>query len=976
MKKQIIFLFFFLCISIACIAWDIRDKMNAHEAINGAAISYFSLNFKNNGKSLDEETKYFGIAWHVGSEKSITQKNLGFKRTETFTDWVKIGGVDADINSRSSETFYSFAIEKPLRHFYDPINTPSYLTDFSPKGKDKLVDPKMDHITWALTELTHRWSFYQGLLLYKAAMENVAEKDLPAPIANYSWYLPSKEVETPIPTVPVHYNVVKDEGSLRDYLFAASFRALGETLHCAGDLCMPAHVRDDSHGSLEIIGGADPIEYTVCFDMATRILQQNSNTVGKDFLNKKSSVETLLKGCALFTNKSFFSRDTICNKDPHLKPTTFNQKVYDSPSFEETSLETTIDDERLYHTFGSKRVILLIRKWSDHWSKTAPKIEYLVPPEAAEGQASVLLPLAAAAGGEIIDRFLPTMQLALETSKDQNNSIILNGSLVHDIDKDIEWKSIGAIKYCGEGEIKVNGSPVATATFVDGVMNTVKGMSFKANDKVQLVVKAGALIHNSNTVIISDAVVITPAITLTCLKSSNFTQLLQKVAVEDSRRVGYIGTLKPEIMATVLAEGNDTIAYNWWCDDATGTWVSDYFAPFTYSTFPYHDRPIFSQDGITPKDLKPKQIENTKYFCAPAGNHTLHIRAYYGSGAYQGLLESPVDKSSRNYVQKDVTFTVTAATSPIIRYKGDAPWEEISFKETAVEENFTGPEWAPHTWKRLKFKFDGPYTCYFDYTNNPNFKITGFYKDGIPSDHWKINCSSCRWVFDYDATGKIVSGVMKYDGDGNLVAKYTTSDLISPSFLVLHEQTYNSPTVINAHVEIFRSGNEIYNEQYNVVESVKKEGPYSYTKSDFKTVAGFYKNNVPTGFWEINNFSSGKWLFELNSEGEVLSGVKKYDSDGNLMAQYTSNTFVEPSFKATFRESSKAFESVETAYVETYSSAIEEKYYIVDGLKEGSYNSIKPNGERASGQYSRGRQIGVWSYYNPEFSPPEYTKTY
>lgn len=975
--KKIVCAIFFIIISSNVFCWEIANELNVHEPLNNAMFESFTGNCSNSPKyentSIDKETKFEGISWHTGSQISVENKNTGFRRNETFAEWIKIGGIDADIDSTSSEKITveegnykkTYTFEKALRHFYDPKVIPRHLTDYSSWAKNQgIPDPKMDHLTWAMSEKSHHWSFNQGLTLYKAALENVSKNNLPPNISNFDGYF-------------------HPDGDFRGNLFSAAFRALGETLHCAGDLCMPAHVRDDAHGGEDLAGGIDPIELSIGYSQAIEILRNKKGTPSPADLSK-SSVKEILEYCANFTNENFFSTDSICNVEPQIAPRSNANKNYPFPNFLKSEISRSSDQtQQLKRSIAGEEVVLaeesLVGEMRDPiFGKIVREghLQWLVPKTAAEGQASVLLPLAAAAGGEIIDRFLPTMKLTLEISKDQNNSTVLNGSLVHEIDKDIEWKSIGAIKYCGEGEIKVNSSTVATATFVDGVMNTVKGMSFKANDKVQLVVKAGALIHNSNTVIISDAVVITPAITLTCLKSSNFTQLLQKVAVEDSRRVGYIGTLKPEIMATVLAEGNDTIAYNWWCDDATGTWVSDYFAPFTYSTFPYHDRPIFSQDGITPKDLKPKQIENTKYFCAPAGNHTLHIRAYYGSGAYQGLLESPVDKSSRNYVQKDVTFTVTAATSPIIRYKGDAPWEEISFKETAVEENFTGPEWAPNTWKRLKFKFDGPYTCYFDYTNNPNFKITGFYKDGIPSDHWKINCSSCRWVFDYDATGKIVSGVMKYDGDGNLVAKYTTSDLISPSFLVLHEQTYNSPTVINAHVEIFRSGNEIYNEQYNVVESVKKEGPYSYTKSDFKTVAGFYKNNVPTGFWEINNFSSGKWLFELNSEGEVLSGVKKYDSDGNLMAQYTSNTFVEPSFKATFRESSKAFESVETAYVETYSSAIEEKYYIVDGLKEGSYNSIKPNGERASGQYSRGRQIGVWSYYNPEFSPPEYTKTY
>jgi hypothetical protein len=633
MKKQIIFLFIFLFISMDCIAWDIEDSMNAHEVINGAAVSYFSNNFKNNGESLDDETKYLGIAWHVGSNKSITQRNEGVERTETFTDWIKIGGVDADINSRSSETIYGIAIEKPLRHFYDPLKTPTYLTDFSPSAKDKIVNPKMNHITWALTELTHRWSFYQGLLLYKAAMENIAEKDLPAPIADSSWYLPRKEIETPIITVPVHYNVVVAEVSLREYLFAASFRALGETLHCAADLCVPAHVRDDSHGWWKSAGGIGFIEYTVGFDMAKRILQQNSNMLGNDFLNKRYSVEKILKGCALFTNRSFFSKDTICNNDPHIKPTTYNQKIYDNPSFENTNLEFTTDDERLYHTFGSKRVILLIRKWSDHWSKTAPKIEYLVPPEAAEGQASVLLPLAAAAGGEIIDRFLPTMKLGLTVEKDNNSGFKLIGSLTHEIEKDIEWQNIGEIKYNGTGEIQVNGTSIATATFINGQMTA--SATFNDKDKVQLIVKAGALIHKSNIVEVSVKEAIPPK--LICSKKPEFTQFLKEIGADDSScRIGYVRTKSPKIMATVQALNVDYILINWWFDGAPGTIVHEYFygwRDFPTETMPYHDIEFFEQYGRISKDLEtlPRLSDGISY-CVPAGINTFHIEGYYAEG--------------------------------------------------------------------------------------------------------------------------------------------------------------------------------------------------------------------------------------------------------------------------------------------------------------------------------------------------------
>ncbi|GAB1355294.1 hypothetical protein MASR1M12_40370 [Erysipelotrichia bacterium] len=833
----------FCFISTSTFCWEITKEFNVHGPLNKAMFDSFYGNFsgslKYSNSLIDQTTKFEGISWHKGEDTKIEALNSGVSRTETFVDWLEIGGVDADIDSTNSEKItktegnatIEYTFEKALRHFYDPVKEPRYLTDHSSWAKSQNIkDPKIDHLTWALYENTHHWSFHQGLILYKSAMENKKSNELPNDIGNFDGYFVLN-------------------GKICDNLFAASFRALGETLHCVGDMCMPAHVRDDAHGGYDKVGGKDPIESSIGFNDAQTVLSNNKGKSSPvDF--SKLSVEDIIKRCALYSNESFFSSDSIFNISPEIIPRSCSGKKYPLPSFSDSELSSSEEaPPQLIRIIAGVKVILAeksivgeIRDPIFGKKLKEGKLQWLVPYTAAAGQASVLLSLAATAGGEIIDRFLPTMKLTLEISRDDNSAIVLNGSLVHEIDKDIEWKSIGAIKYCGEGEIKVNNSTVATATFVDGIMNAVKGVSLKEFDRVKLVVKAGALVHDSNTVIISDAMV-TPAITLTCLKSSNFTQLLQKVALEDSRRVGYIATLKPETIATVLAEGNDIIAYNWWCNDATGTWVSDYFTPFTYSTFPYHDRPIFSQDGITPKDLKPKQVSNTANFCAPAGNHTLHIRAYYGSGAYQGLLESPVDKSSRNYVQKDVTFTVTAATSPIIRYKGDAPWEEISFKETAVEENFTGPEWAPNTWKRLKFKFDGPYTYYPDYQNKPEIKVTGNYTNGIRSGKWIIKEKSHQYRFDYDSDGKIIS-LAEYDNSGNLKVKYTDCDLVSPSFNVANGDLSIGVTIVNAHVETFGDPKE----EYNLVNATK-EGAYSYSTADGKTISGQYSNGDPSGTW-------------------------------------------------------------------------------------------------------------------------------
>ena len=835
MKKYI-----FICVTIiflmsysAC-AWEITGRLNAHEPINDAAVTQFF----NSNKTLDGVRVFVGIAWHSDSGIKIFENNQGIIRKETFREWVKIGGVDADVNSPNSETAFGHPIEKPTRHFYDPVNSKKYLTDTQERYQSKI-----DHVEWALNNKGHQWSFKRGLLLYKAAMENKTIDQLPDEIKNFQGYF-----------TPNHAN--KNEN-----MFAAAFRALGETLHCAADLCMPAHVRDDSHGGRGV-GGLDPIESITSFASATTILQSCSTST-KDFLNKGKPVEEILIGCASFTNATFFSADTICNLNPELSNKTSTGKNYSSPSFNNSDLNKISSSTLLLtRTIDGVSGVILVRSTLSRniWGDLVPK-EYQVPPEAAEGQASVLLPLAAAAGGEIIDRFLPTMKLTLEISKDQNNSIVLNGSLVHEIDKDIEWKSIGAIKYCGEGEIRVNNSTVATATFVDGIMTPVTGMSFKEKDKVQLLVMAGALIHQSSVITISTTVD-TPVPTWVSAKGPEFTQLYipsKKKTADglDGIGVGYFETPLPATIATVLV--NKVVRYDWWCDDASGTGMSNYWG----GSFPekdtipelevIHDYWFFSQNyASSPKELRTwSHSRELKKFCAPGGTHVLHLRAYYGPND-DSLFGKP---DLQHYISLDLPFEVKAASSPITVYEykgkdngGYIPSEIISFSSTYPDPDsqFTGPTWAPSTWKRLKFDFDGPYTYYYKY---PDLKAVGFYKKGLRSGHWTARNATNSFEIDYGSEENII-GLKIYGKDGSLERRYTSSDTASQSsgisFSVRYMEVHGS--FKNGHVETF-----VYPKEDYYLINLQKEGPYSFIGSDGTTISGQYSNGNPSGIWTYHD---------------------------------------------------------------------------------------------------------------------------
>lgn len=820
-----------------CFGWDILNELNVHEPINDAAVSYFLRNFSSE-KTLDEQGNYQGIAWHSGSEVNIILNNSGVTRTETFRNWVKIGGVDADVESEDAERIILrdihtneitqiIIIGKPLRHFYDPIFEKKWLTDFSDVTNLQFTNPEIDHIQWAIYNKEHHWSFNQGLLLYKAAMENTKTNNLPQDIANFNGYF-------------------AQEGNLRNNLFSASFRALGETMHGIADLCVPAHVRNDSHPGFPFVGGTDPIEKYTNYSIAKKILTESFELPSVNFLNKKNSVEDLMIGCAAFTNANFFSRDTICNDSPKVVPDTFNKNCYPNPRFSDTELLKLGDDTSVFEvsrTFSKK--IVLVRKTitSYVFAKTE---SYEIPNSAAEGQAGVLLPLAAAAGGEIIDRFFPTMKLTLEAAKDGDSSFKLTGSLIHEIDKDPTWKEIGAIKYNGTGTVLVNGSATAVVNFVDGIMTPLANRTFKENDKVQLTIKAGALVHTSNIFTVKDEVVSLPK-TLVCQQLPEFSYVVSAIGNEDSRRVCYFTTPLPATIATVLTSNVDFIVYNWWCDNANGTAITELYDDRlpNLNVFPYEDLSVVAQYGSAAKELPCVERLKGRKICVPAGNHVLHMVGYFGgTNPAAALIGKPGNYESIN---KDFLFSVAQPESPITVYKNGEPSEVISFASGDIthEELSNGPDWAPTTWGRGVVRLSGAYNYFPDYAKNPKIMIKGSYNNGLRNGKWLIVTEKETLELDYDISGTM-TGAKVYDISKSLIRKYSSVLDIQPAFDVVNYDKSLTLAVKIAQVETF---GEI-SERYNLINGIK-EGNYQSAGPDGQTVYGQYSGGQRTGTWSF-----------------------------------------------------------------------------------------------------------------------------
>lgn len=103
MKKTHSLLVVLLLLTEMAFGWDIVGLMNVHEPINNKTVDYFVQKIIP-AKTLDKDATFQGIAWHSNSDKQIQQDNGGVFRTETFRNWVRIGGVDADVESTHAET--------------------------------------------------------------------------------------------------------------------------------------------------------------------------------------------------------------------------------------------------------------------------------------------------------------------------------------------------------------------------------------------------------------------------------------------------------------------------------------------------------------------------------------------------------------------------------------------------------------------------------------------------------------------------------------------------------------------------------------------------------------------------------------------------------------------------------------------------------------------------------------------------------
>jgi len=368
-------------------AWDnIGDypqEEGVHPAINKAAYDTFVSQrmptdqyLKN--ASLDGKPVW-GDAWDRSDGTSPTDYIPQANRQKSVKDWLIEGGFSAD------EPEWDMA----LRHFYDPIREPHYLTDIIrdlPESAQKLVTK----VTWAnLTTDAYSWCFGRD---------------------NLFSFTNGKEY---------YRSALADTSNALGKNCGKAWRAVGESMHLISDMTVPAHVRNDAHMPIDIdklgirIALFDPLEYYTFTEHVARYGKSQGMSDLYDYhtaYESDQSIQDLFKEVATWTNENFFSRDTVLR---YKQSTTSNgQLLYQKP------MVVFEPDKSWYYTafIAGNRDFPVAAPWSIKgilWMPDTPALylDWYV----LESQRSVLIPTAIKASSAVLDAFLPRFEVKIDS---------------------------------------------------------------------------------------------------------------------------------------------------------------------------------------------------------------------------------------------------------------------------------------------------------------------------------------------------------------------------------------------------------------------------------------------------------------------------------------------------------------------------------------------------------------------------------
>jgi hypothetical protein len=441
-----------------------------------------------------------GTAVLTGGNEYITEG----PDSKTPEEWVKHGGYSAD----EPEWFAA------LRHFYDPLqnNGHLYLTDLS--YIPNFVNPSTDAVQWAFTGVDpssggNKWTWDVGKESMKAALE-------------------------------ISDSTVSDE------YMAAAMRCLGEVLHNTGDMGLPAHVRNDAHGGYWVAGGADPYESSYKPEWTATYGAEKADPALASFFRSATQAIDINDYLSKFTNKYFFSHETISGEGVKHYTAINGYPDYPSPKLENFTYRP--ESFGYFTTFPSGREVemcmdqsLFLGYISSNF-RAQPRVDL----KCIQSQATELIPDIVEAGINVVRLFIPQLAVSIEVDGATGD---FTGTVTHT--PDAEYTS--TINYGGYVRVWVNANlmeakfPATTGSFsghLDGL---------KDKDAVKAVISFADIAVNSPVVTVSTEAA--PVITsVTPDKGGSGTM----VSVH-GKHFSYDGTLYFENRVTGTYEWTDTL---------------------------------------------------------------------------------------------------------------------------------------------------------------------------------------------------------------------------------------------------------------------------------------------------------------------------------------------------------------------------------------------------------------------------------
>ncbi len=425
-----------------------------HRKINEEIISKFLSKYNSfdrftNYSILFKSVTFNGPAVIDRGNFSVTTANKDF----TIKDWIIEGGFSAD----EPEALAA------LRHFYDPLAINEgkyYLTDLN----IGVVNPAIDAIYWHFDgddplSGSNEWSWEKGKEYMANALQATVESQ------RYTW-------------------------------IAKAFRALGEVLHNTADMGCPPHVRNDAHGGYPGVGGSDPYESGFNPKWASDFSNNNPDpTLSLYFTSSNKAIE-IHKKLAEFTNKYFFTNETIYGKGIASYKSRNKMPDYPEPLLEK--LEYDEDSYNYYYTFPSGRKVEMCNDRSLFLGYIAQNYRSYprVTQANVESQATELIPNIISAGVNVIRNFIPQIEFTLNGDlKDKK----ITGTIM--TTKNDEYPT--QIKYSGPVKLTVNGTAISTEAIATNGNFEVVVNNLVAGDKIKAQIIFADMVIKSDEKIVS-----------------------------------------------------------------------------------------------------------------------------------------------------------------------------------------------------------------------------------------------------------------------------------------------------------------------------------------------------------------------------------------------------------------------------------------------------------------------------------------